>query len=467
MKKLSLLFVFSFVAMSMFAQLTWVPTWINLNKEPDYAANPYTKAVQKAMMAPAAWEYAGITDAASFDDTWNILGDSAAVKNLTSNGVAGDLFDLGEASPSFGAAWKAVYDEENLYILLKYWDLAAQVDAGTHKFEIMAQPHPDTDPMTGHYNAIFDTATDFTWKQRSYVRWTVLGGGKVEYDASGTKDYNAMNATGGWASYEPALIGLAGSTHFWDDDGAGLIRAILVMDYAGTLSYYADPEDAATIASIDPTATEGNDTIQFDIKSYAAAGGTADDNKVEYFWSADDNNGYASNYYSGMLVFEAPAALSSDTTLSDLTYDGTTVEGFASGTAAYNVELPAGTTTVPTVVATPTDPGATVEVTDAADVNGATSIVVTAEDGTIGTYVINFSVSTSVDAFMRNNIKVFVHNDILTIKGSKAVDVEIYSITGYRVKVAAKTNEVSMHDLNDGVYIVRLNGASVAYKVVK
>jgi hypothetical protein len=40
------------------------------------------------------------------------------------------------------------------------------------------------------------------------------------------------------------------------------------------------------------------DTISFDVKSNAKR----NEENVEYFWSADKNNGYASNYYSGHLT---------------------------------------------------------------------------------------------------------------------------------------------------------------------
>ena len=77
-------------------------------------------------------------------------------------------------------------------------------------------------------------------------------------------------------------------------------------------------------------------------------------------------------------------------TLSDLTIDGTTVTGFDPATLTYDVELPAGTTTIPEVVATVADSGASAVVTDAASLPGATTILVTAEDGTTTkTYTIN------------------------------------------------------------------------------
>ena len=91
------------------------------------------------------------------------------------------------------------------------------------------------------------------------------------------------------------------------------------------------------------------------------------------------------------------AAQGTDATLSDLQVDGTTVEGFEAAKLDYTYELPAGTTTVPTVTATPNDAGASAAVTDASDLTGdeaarTTTIEVTAEDGTTTqTYSITFN----------------------------------------------------------------------------
>ena len=85
---------------------------------------------------------------------------------------------------------------------------------------------------------------------------------------------------------------------------------------------------------------------------------------------------------------------STDATLSDLTVNGTTVEGFAAATLAYNVELAIGTTVVPTVVATVSDTDkANALVTAAKSLPGTTTVVVTAEDGTTTlTYTISFTI---------------------------------------------------------------------------
>jgi hypothetical protein len=83
-----------------------------------------------------------------------------------------------------------------------------------------------------------------------------------------------------------------------------------------------------------------------------------------------------------------------DATLSDLTVNGVTVAGFSSSTLNYNIELPIGTTAVPTVVATTSQASpASAIVMDAASLPGTTSVIVTAQNGVdTNTYTINFTV---------------------------------------------------------------------------
>lgn len=82
-----------------------------------------------------------------------------------------------------------------------------------------------------------------------------------------------------------------------------------------------------------------------------------------------------------------------DATLSDLTIDGITVSGFGPSTLDYNIELPIGTTVVPTVVATTSQTTASAVVMDTPSVPGITTILVTAQNGTdTNTYTITFTV---------------------------------------------------------------------------
>ncbi|MBQ9339761.1 MAG: hypothetical protein IJS13_05455 [Paludibacteraceae bacterium] len=97
------------------------------------------------------------------------------------------------------------------------------------------------------------------------------------------------------------------------------------------------------------------------------------------------------------ITYSAGPVVSSDATLSALTYNGTSVPSFSASTTSYDVELPAGTTIVPTVAATANESHATVNISQATSLPGIATVNVTAEDGTTTkVYTINFTVASSV-----------------------------------------------------------------------
>jgi len=102
-------------------------------------------------------------------------------------------------------------------------------------------------------------------------------------------------------------------------------------------------------------------------------------------------------WYDNLYFWKEAVDPSTDTTLSDLTVDGTTVTGFDATTLTYDVILPKGTTVVPTVVGTPTQSSpATAVTTDAGSLPGTSTVLVTAQDGsTTETYTLNFTVNTN------------------------------------------------------------------------
>ena len=102
-------------------------------------------------------------------------------------------------------------------------------------------------------------------------------------------------------------------------------------------------------------------------------------------------------YLDNIYFWKTPAASGSDATLNDLQVDGTTVAGFSPNILSYTIELPFGTTIVPTVTATTTDPNATYVINDAAALPGTTSVVVTADDDvTMLTYSVIFTLANPV-----------------------------------------------------------------------
>lgn len=92
---------------------------------------------------------------------------------------------------------------------------------------------------------------------------------------------------------------------------------------------------------------------------------------------------------------------SNNAKLADLQVNGTTVNGFNAYLGTYNVALPYGTTTIPTVTATAQDANASVTITQANSVTGKATVLVTAADGTIQTYTITFSVAALTDVTLK------------------------------------------------------------------
>lgn len=109
------------------------------------------------------------------------------------------------------------------------------------------------------------------------------------------------------------------------------------------------------------------------------------------------NTGSNSNFYE--VAFVAAPAATNIATLKSITIDGEALEGFDPATETYNVELPFGTTTVPTVAAVAASKKATAVVTPATAIPGATTILVTAEDATTTkTYTINFTAAQTASS---------------------------------------------------------------------
>ncbi|MBP1964897.1 family 20 glycosylhydrolase [Paenibacillus aceris] len=99
------------------------------------------------------------------------------------------------------------------------------------------------------------------------------------------------------------------------------------------------------------------------------------------------------NSFSASLAI--PPYVSPDSSLSALMYNNGTpvsVDYFTGGQKTYDVKLPAGTTTIPTVTATPKVAASNVIITQAAALPGTATVQVTAIDSSVSTYTVNFKV---------------------------------------------------------------------------
>ncbi len=158
-------------------------------------------------------------------------------------------------------------------------------------------------------------------------------------------------------------------------------------------------------------------------------------------------------------------AYSSDASLSDLTVNGATVAGFNADSLHYSVELPYGTTTVPTVVATPADSKATVKVTDASSLPGTTTIDVTAEDGTTTEqYSIDFTVNTTAIDELAQGLTIYPNptNGVFFIKSDKVLNNVLLLINDSKGKLIlaqklnSNNNKVDISGFSSGIYLIQL-----------
>ncbi|MFZ4400321.1 MAG: beta strand repeat-containing protein [Bacteroidales bacterium] len=150
-----------------------------------------------------------------------------------------------------------------------------------------------------------------------------------------------------------------------------------ILSYTVTLPY-----GTTVVPTVTATTTDANATKV--ITPAATLPGT-----TNVVVTAQD--GITTKTYTVNFTITAPSTIA---TLVDLKVDGTTVTGFSPTVLTYNVVLPAGTTIVPTVTASTASANATKIINPASSLPGATTVVVTAQDGTTTkTYTINFTVA--------------------------------------------------------------------------
>lgn len=224
--------------------------------------------------------------------------------------------------------------------------------------------------------------------------WTYLGyfGGK-----EGSKSLR-MSIAGGDDVSRLALNATHGSDEVTGTEpGTNEIHHYVGVLSSDSLYFYTD---GALIGKIETNAANAIRNISTE-NAYIGKGG----------WSSDPTwlgSIYEFNIYEGQMDAETVATRAydlpiedstSDATLSDLALDGTTIEGFASHTLNYDVQLPATTTTPPVVTATTSYPDADAVVTNATSIPETATVSVTAEDGTtINVYKVNFFYEFSTEA---------------------------------------------------------------------
>lgn len=125
-------------------------------------------------------------------------------------------------------------------------------------------------------------------------------------------------------------------------------------------------------------------------KGYNVLSGLYNDQLIAT-WVEDNTDIFMQNIYTDGSLGDPP--ISSDATLSDLTVDGSTVNGFSPDVFNYSIPIPTGAP-LPITGATTNFPAATLSITQTPAVPGTATVLVTAENGTTQlTYTIDFYVA--------------------------------------------------------------------------
>ncbi len=158
-----------------------------------------------------------------------------------------------------------------------------------------------------------------------------------------------------------------------------------------------------------------------------------------------------------------------DSTLIDLTVDGTTITDFKSDSVSYSVVLPAGTSSLE-IGAVAYNANAEVVIAGADAINaegGEITVTVTSEDGNSElTYTITYTVETtnettgmSTSVFDAVTVYPIPATDVLTVTNVQNAELKIYNLQGSLVeRINANSSDLSidLSDISAGMYILEI-----------
>jgi hypothetical protein len=171
-----------------------------------------------------------------------------------------------------------------------------------------------------------------------------------------------------------------------------------------------------------------------------------------------------------LTYYEPPVFNADDATLSALYVGGNMVDGFSSDVTSYTMDV----TPIMdiTVTAEPANENATVDITQATNINGteaertATVVVTSADESVTSTTTIVFTdITSGVEGFQAPEVVFFPNPaaELLNIQVpvNAYQNLEIFNITGQKVKstiLTSTSQTISIASLSEGVYIMSFTG---------
>lgn len=166
-----------------------------------------------------------------------------------------------------------------------------------------------------------------------------------------------------------------------------MLDGVLIDGFASDITTYnvALPRGTTKLPNITWTPGDASQTIR------VAEGGVNGETKITVKAQTGDVTVYS-------LFFKVET--NNNVNLKDIKVGGVSIEGFREDSLNYNVDLVAGTTSLPEITYVKGDDAQVVSITRGG-VNGVTQLLVKAEDGTTRIYTILFSVIKSENAFLK------------------------------------------------------------------
>lgn len=242
-----------------------------------------------------------------------------------------------------------------------------------------------------------------------------------------------------------------------------------------TLSYNIELSIGTTIAPT-VTAISDDDLATVEITQASVLPG-----KATIKVTAED--GTTINTYE--VNFTVAKELSKVADLAGIKYGENDVPNFSPSTLSYTIALPDDIIDLPTITVTKGDARETVEITQATDLPGKATIVVTSEDGSVTkTYEVNYVIASAVD-FTEAGLSMNIFPNplssismlVFNLKQVSKVEIDIYNINGQLVSSILKSSltagnhkvAINATNLTNGLYILRTtaNNTTQYLKIVK
>ena len=232
--------------------------------------------------------------AADFDATWTGISGTGNVIGATADNIKGIAASNTGANDFKDAAFKVLYDENNMYVLVQWTD---EDVTGTESIEVCLSPYFKLDAVD---RVDFPTA----W----YTRWSQFGANKLKFNKTGFAEAMLVNVdvdgkgTINWGGTTPTLT----DNLFVDDKtavGSKTVKWIVSIGFPVLTGEYRPDFNMAIWQELNSGKGISFDMKVNDVDADDALNSDATPKAApaEYWWNATNNDCWMSTMYAGFL----------------------------------------------------------------------------------------------------------------------------------------------------------------------